>query len=151
MQKQGVRLIVIDSIASLYRAEFEANEMNIRAQLLRELAGQLRIISSKYAVPVLVINQVSDLVEERLHFNSYKQHWSVVSSGRRVIPTLGLTWASCINTRLALSRQESSTTVAKVGSEIQRSMHVIFSPCAPQGSCPFVVDSEGLRGVGSDL
>jgi len=35
----------------------------------------------------------------------YLYHWSMLSSGRRVVPALGLTWANCVNTRIFLTRK----------------------------------------------
>lgn len=45
-------------------------------------------------------------------FTCDMKRWSVVSSGRRVVPTLGITWAACINTRLFLSRNTVYNTAS---------------------------------------
>lgn len=57
---------------------------------------------------------------------------SAYSSGRSVIPALGLSWANCINTRIFLTRDRKSSNTDEYGN-VKREMHVIFSNYAPKG------------------
>lgn len=83
----------------------------------------------------------------------------LLSSGRELVPALGLAWANCVNTRLFLSRTEVTiadtycqasnllpSTTAPASLPL-RYMQVVFSPCLPQGTCLYVVTQKGLRGV----
>ena len=54
-----VKLIIIDSIAALFRCEFETHETIRRAKELSSFAAQLHYLSFKYSCPVVCVNQVS--------------------------------------------------------------------------------------------
>lgn len=85
----------------------------------------------------------------------------LLSSGRELVPALGLAWANCVNTRLFLSRTEvaipgpqcqANSSAVSVPEHIPysvplRYMQVVFSPCLPPETCLFVVTQHGLQGV----
>lgn len=52
------RLLVIDSIAAIMRAEYGSDELDQRAYALFGLAAQLKYLSWRYKLVVLVVNQV---------------------------------------------------------------------------------------------
>ncbi|PNH09750.1 DNA repair protein XRCC3 [Tetrabaena socialis] len=68
----------------------------------------------------------------------------LVSSGRRVLPALGLAWANCVNCRLFAARHRTWD-----GSVI-RSLQVVFAPHLPHSYCCFRVTHDGVWGVGDD-
>lgn len=53
-----VRLVVIDSIAALFRCEFAAKDSVLKAKYLQIFGAKLHKLSSKFRVPVVCINQV---------------------------------------------------------------------------------------------
>ena len=53
-----VGVIVIDSIAALFRAEFGVEQAVQRAQILQECGAQLQRLSHSYGVAVICVNQV---------------------------------------------------------------------------------------------
>ena len=53
-----VGVVVIDSIAALFRAEFGVGQIVQRARILQACGGQLQRLSSHYGVAVVCINQV---------------------------------------------------------------------------------------------
>ncbi|MEE6493807.1 hypothetical protein FKM82_016945 [Ascaphus truei] len=57
----SVRLIVIDSIAALFRCEFAASDSVLRAKHLQTFGAKLHSLSSRFLTPVLCINQVITL------------------------------------------------------------------------------------------
>ncbi len=84
----------------------------------------------------------------------------LLSSGRELVPALGLAWANCVNARLFLSRTEvtiansywqNSCDLMRSGSVPPslplRYMQVVFSPYLPQDTCLYVVTQTGLKGV----
>lgn len=147
LESGDVKLIVMDSVAAMYRTEQSANAKEpdfherfvasrqrlknaacvflilslralivCRSQDLLRMAAQLKQYSSTYHIPIVIINQVSDFfsgadqnggqalrIEEVKH--SFQHHWAMMSSGRPVIPALGLTWANCVTTRIFLTRK----------------------------------------------
>lgn len=149
LESQNIRLVVIDSIAALYRTEFGIGEYGARSKELFEVAQHLKAISAKYSVPIVVANQVTDLFEEKVPIPHFKM-WSARSSGRNVIPSLGLSWASCTNTRILLTRENhrvSTDQFALNQTVTKRHMHVIFSPNLPRGNCEFEIDNLGVHGL----
>ncbi|KAL3154285.1 hypothetical protein ABBQ32_013775 [Trebouxia sp. C0010 RCD-2024] len=172
-QPQGLplRLLVIDSIAHLFRDVGDKPDTSAYVQrtgMLFRISALLRRFADTYNIAVVVTNQVSDAFAEA-DISAKKQapackHTGglrLLSSGRELVPALGLAWASCINTRLFLSRTEvaianpqcqSSRSGLRIPSAASysvplRYMQVVFSPCLPPETCLFVVTQSGLQGV----
>ena len=59
LAKGQVKLIVVDSLAALFRCEFEPGEMFSRAKQLQRFGGKLHYLSRQHNVPVICVNQVS--------------------------------------------------------------------------------------------
>ncbi|GKF11127.1 DNA repair protein XRCC3, partial [Tanacetum coccineum] len=104
--KLDVKMIVIDSIAALFRSEFENNARDLkkRCDLFFRISACLKGIAKRFGVAVVVTNQVVDLMDDGgtsgVRVGNIEWLWT---SGRRVCPALGLSWANCVNTRLFLS------------------------------------------------
>jgi DNA-repair protein XRCC3 len=63
------------------------------------------------------------------------------SSGRRVCPALGISWANCVNSRVFLSKGEECSE------NIMRKFRVVFAPHLPQFCSEFVISENGVFGV----
>lgn len=132
-----LRLIVIDSIASLYRgADEHSNEKSYhvdRSGFFFQLSQFLRFLSDVYGVAVIVVNQASSSMNE----DDPSSH-----------PALGLSWSQCIHTRLWLSKG-TSTLVLQGSKSAQpiRKLRVVFSPAVPDSAVDYVITSEGVRGI----
>ncbi|KAK9127982.1 hypothetical protein Syun_016779 [Stephania yunnanensis] len=145
-----IKLIVIDSIAVLFRSEFDNSpaELRRRSNLFFRIAGMLKMQARRFGLAVVVTNQVVDLVEsEGFRVGNLGGMWS---SGRRVGAALGMAWASCVNSRLFLSR--SDEVVGREGDgelrvRTRRRIHVVFAPHLPEGSCEYQILREGVFGV----
>ena len=156
-----VRLIVIDSIAALFRGEFENTPFDLkrRSSLFFKISGKLKALAERFGLAVVVTNQVVDFVGQAGGLNGLRvgNLGSLWSSGRRVCAALGLSWANCVNSRLFLSRNEEIvgevTGLGGVGAGdtvsrlTRRHLHVIFAPHLPESSCEFVISREGVLGV----
>lgn len=59
LSKQKVGLIVIDSVAGIFRSSYENNEIRNRAEDMRVVGGHLHKIASQFGVCVICVNQVS--------------------------------------------------------------------------------------------
>jgi DNA-repair protein XRCC3 len=68
------------------------------------------------------------------------------TSGRRVMPALGLLWAHCVTTRLFLSRATPAGALG-VGDMVVRRLRVVFAPHLPPREAKFTVTAQGVRGV----
>ena len=58
MTQAKVCLVVIDSIAALFRVEYSMNEMYERAQVLNRIGARLAQLSHRNNMPVVCVNQV---------------------------------------------------------------------------------------------
>ncbi|GIM02039.1 hypothetical protein Vretimale_6768, partial [Volvox reticuliferus] len=118
--RRVVRLLVIDSVARVFRDAGESDEPQVqqlhrRAAQLFGLTALLKRLAQEYQLAVLLTNQVMD------DFNTAgetplgvvggggvgSRPAPLVSSGRRVLPALGLAWANCVNCRLFAARHEA--------------------------------------------
>lgn len=138
-----VRVIVVDSIAALFRSDFENTSLDLRrrSSLFFKISGGLKSLAERFGLAVLVTNQVVDFIgQEGLNLNIGNLS-GLYTSGRRVCPALGLAWANCVNSRLFLSRDDEGDGVIKT-----RRLSVVFAPHLPQFSCEFLIRGEGVFG-----
>ncbi|XP_021277056.1 DNA repair protein XRCC3 homolog [Herrania umbratica] len=156
-----VRLVVIDSIAALFRSEFDNTpvELKRRSSLFFKISSMLKALARRFNLAVLLTNQVVDMVGPNEGINGLRigNLGSLYTSGRRVCPALGLAWANCVNSRLFLSRHEEANSEENgkligesggfVCQQTRRKLHVVFAPHLPESSCEFVITREGLFGV----
>eukprot|EP01119_Soliformovum_irregulare_P014634 TRINITY_DN4010_c0_g1_i4.p1 TRINITY_DN4010_c0_g1~~TRINITY_DN4010_c0_g1_i4.p1 ORF type:complete len:326 (-),score=55.44 TRINITY_DN4010_c0_g1_i4:1208-2185(-) len=158
LRKEHIRVVIIDSIAALFRHEYTHSESAQRAKVLWKHSNQLKLLSDGLGITVVVINQVADF------FNNVSVAGSTMSGGR-VIPALGLTWSNCVNTRVLLSKVKGSvsevhppleeddqevTKKRKVTSVGLRRLHVVLASHLANGSCPYAVGVDGIIDVPSD-
>lgn len=137
----NIRLIIIDSIAFNFRGENNILSYQERAKTLTEIAIRLKEISDKKNLIIICINQVSD------NFNDIGYKLS-----NEKIPTLGLTWSNCINTRIELSRKninyiDNEYELHKTQPEIDRFLTVSQSSYIPYSKCKFIIRDDGLKGI----
>ncbi|CAA2991721.1 DNA repair XRCC3 homolog [Olea europaea subsp. europaea] len=151
VSRLNIRLIVIDSIAALFRSEFDNTplELKRRSSMFFKIASKLKSQAQKFGLAVVVTNQVVDVIESSGNLRIGNSGF-LFSSGRRVCPALGLSWANCVNIRLFLWREEERVDVE--GGEIRsmqarRFIRVVFAPHLPDCSCEFVIKREGIFGV----
>ncbi|XP_051478595.1 DNA repair protein XRCC3 isoform X2 [Apus apus] len=140
-----VRLVVIDSIAALFRCEFGASDSVTKARYLQTFGAQLHSLSTRFRTPILCINQVADAVSES---EAAQCSCSVVD--KRVTPALGITWANQLLMRLMVSRvlqPEQSPGAGSHHTGSLRTLTVVFAPHLPPSFCYYTVKLEGVRGI----
>ncbi|GAB2267446.1 hypothetical protein Dimus_002429 [Dionaea muscipula] len=157
-----IKLIVIDSIAALFRSEFENNPADLRrrSSLFFRISGKLKALAEKFGLAVVVTNQVVDFMGSKDAINGLRigNLDCLYSSGRRVCPALGLSWANCINVRLFLSmtkevighdHERGLVDDGGAGDFVltRRHIHVVLAPHLPPSSCEFHIVREGVFGV----
>ncbi|KAL3532815.1 hypothetical protein ACH5RR_006336 [Cinchona calisaya] len=146
-----IKLIVIDSIAALFRSEFDNNPKDLkrRSSLFFKISSKLKAQARRFGLAVVVTNQVTDIVDSSDGVRVGNSR-CLYSSGRRVAAALGLSWANCVNTRLFLSRNEENVGEDDgdfVRTRTRRFISVVFAPHLPNSSCEFIVAKEGVFGV----
>ncbi|XP_023649053.1 DNA repair protein XRCC3 isoform X3 [Paramormyrops kingsleyae] len=134
------RLVVLDSVAALFRCEFTAEESSERARHLVALASTLQRLSHSFNAPVLCINQVTDVVE---HCDASQFRCGLVESP--VLPALGMAWANQLLVRLMMRRLGGVPSLeAAIG--VPRRLEVVYAPHLPRASCLCHIGEEGVRG-----
>lgn len=154
-----IKLIVLDSIAASVRADFDENEFSERGRMLQTIAQILKRLAGEHEIAVVVTNHVVDKVEaadldlKSRSIGGVRQGnlALLMSSGRAVLPALGLGWSNCVNTRLVVSRLRSPSPLANPaesdGTLVVRRLHVQLSQHLPFRECYYVVELGGIRGV----
>ncbi|XP_045790142.1 DNA repair protein XRCC3 homolog [Trifolium pratense] len=136
-----IRVIVVDSIAALFRSEFGncCFDLKRRSSLFFKISGGLKSLAERFGLVVVVTNQVVDFIEgnESVRIGNFSE---LCSSGRRVCPALGISWANCVNSRIFLSKDQT-------GIKITRFSSLVFAPHLPLSSSQFVITEKGLFGV----
>merc|ERR1711971_908284 len=130
---EDIRLIVLDSIATLFRIpETTSNKKQFyiqRSNLLFRIASYLKLISDLYHIPIIIINQAT------------------TSSSSSVIPSLGLSWSNCINTRFFVTRKEEEKFSHDVNicstTKFNRFIQVTLSSSLPSEIVRFSIRDSG--------
>ena len=155
-----VRLLVIDSLGALLRAwethpqADAATSAKERARYVQKLAARLKQISAAFKVAVVVLNQVADKPfdeAQRRAAAPWERGPCATPDGMGArVPALGAAWASCVNTRLVLTREATAGEAEGVQhppSAWRRELHVAWSPRLGERSVPFELAEHGLAGV----
>ncbi|XP_039923640.1 DNA repair protein XRCC3 isoform X1 [Hirundo rustica] len=153
-----VRLVVIDSMAALFRCEFGPAQSALKARYLQTFGAQLHSLSTRFRTPIMCINQnprsaanlvfvlqVTDAVSE-----SEAAQCSCRVEGSRVTPALGITWSNQLLMRLMVSRVSApghSPGAASHCAASMRTLSVIFAPHLPPSFCYYTVQLEGVKGI----
>eukprot|EP01137_Pigoraptor_chileana_P001632 Opistho-2@39529 len=164
LSRTNVRLVVIDSIAALYRAhmaeEFVDGEAHLksssisRAKSLGTLGARLKAISDEYHVPIVCVNQVSDAFNKDGD-NECERQGDAENDPRlghttAVIPALGLVWSAALNVRLMLRRwrlpPDPREAAHGMDGALRRTMSVVLAPHLANVSSDFEVVAGGVRG-----
>ncbi|KAJ1527887.1 hypothetical protein ONE63_007823 [Megalurothrips usitatus] len=121
-----IKLIVIDSVAGVFRSCYDNNEMKSRADDMRTIGGQLHKIASQSKICIICTNQVT-----------------ASDGAERCVPALGLAWSNLVTMRIQLHRLEP----CGVDAAPARSLEVVFAPDLPTGSVPYDISEGGFFGV----
>ncbi|KAK2170687.1 hypothetical protein LSH36_1g15005 [Paralvinella palmiformis] len=124
-----IKFIIIDSIASLIRKEFDCRSgknMIARTNLLSREAAILKKIAEDFAIP---ITTRYDSGSKQTNGGS-----DDLVDGSYVTAALGNTWSHCVNTRLILQYKDAS----------HRQLLVAKSPVAPFTNLIYTIEARGL-------
>jgi RAD51-like protein 1 len=118
----NIVLIIIDSIAPMFRSEFGNDSIVERQKLIGQQASMLKSLAESFNIPILVTNQITTKIQGR-------HSW--------LAPALGTVWSHAVNTRLSLS--------ADVQGQPGRSLWVSKSSFAPSIAVPYYVTRKGIE------
>lgn len=114
---RSLKLIVIDAIAELFHTSKRTTTQFLveRSRRLSEIGTLLHSLASKHQIAVLVLNEVSDIIDRdtvpldsgqigyKDQFRWFGRADSALGEGRKEA-TLGLVWSNQLNVRIFLSR-----------------------------------------------
>lgn len=151
LENSNIKLIVIDSITAMFRGEFDntLQDMKSRTEWLITISLILHELNYKYKIPIVVINQISDV------FDGNNVNPSIV---RNVTPALGNVWSYYINQRFMISRYGStipnglrSKPEKELSDDVDKSkvrrFDVVFSPTIKNSCCYFTIDGSGVINI----
>jgi RAD51-like protein 1 len=119
--EKNVKFIVVDSIASLIRKEFDNNAVAVRQGHLSKIAAILKRYAEIFHIPVVVTNHV-------------------LGTGLTTTAALGPLWSHCVNTRLVLEYFSDFE-----GKQNVRRLTIAKSPVSPVVSFVYQVTCAGLE------
>lgn len=147
---KGVKLIILDSIASLVRKEFDSRvsrNLNERTALLSKEAAILKYLAETFHIPVVVTNQITtrfvgagsgagnSLNEvEALQDVDGADAEPEEENGSHVTAALGNTWSHAVNTRLIVQYLDDKF----------RQILISKSPLAPFASFVYTIQAKGI-------
>ncbi|KAK9464976.1 DNA repair protein-like protein rhp57 [Lipomyces arxii] len=146
VKTQNIGLIVLDSIASHYRAEHGnrgGQSLHKRGNELVQCAEILRNLALQYGCAVVIANQVKDIQDNEndvfsLDYQArFFSGWDYTTYEEKKVPALGLIWSNCIVQRIVLKRTSTS-----------RTMRLIFSPYAVGSrDLEYKIEYSGIKGI----
>ncbi|XP_042637081.1 DNA repair protein RAD51 homolog 2 [Orycteropus afer afer] len=141
---KGVKLVIIDSVASVVRKEFDTQlqgNLKERNKFLAREAALLKYLAEEFSIPVILTNQITTHLSRALTSQadlvSPADDLSLsegASGSSCVTAALGNTWSHSVNTRLILQYLDSE----------RRQILIAKSPLAPFTSFFYTIKEEGL-------
>jgi DNA-repair protein XRCC3 len=115
-----VRLVVVDSIAAVFRGDFDASRGDLaeRSEWMMRIAGRLKKVARVHEIAVVVLNQATALIDEERGDPGCEAALGprrLLRDGvcrtepraSRIRPALGPVWSCCVTTRVMLHRTTS--------------------------------------------
>ncbi|KAM6466782.1 DNA repair protein RAD51 homolog 2 isoform 3-T4 [Liasis olivaceus] len=146
---ENVKLIIVDSVASVVRKEFDTKRqgnLKERSNLLTKEASILKYLAEEFSIPVILTNQITTWLSDGLAIQadllSPVDDLSLSEGSSRngdresgyVTAALGNTWSHCVNMRLILQYFNSKT----------RQLLVAKTPIAPLTSFLYIIENSGF-------
>nr|XP_015206745.1 PREDICTED: DNA repair protein RAD51 homolog 2 isoform X2 [Lepisosteus oculatus] len=144
-----VGLVIVDSIASVVRKEFDTSlpgNLSERSNLLVQQAATLKYLAEEFAIPVLLTNQITthlrvkDAAPVHEEQSIPAEFVQCAEDSRYVTAALGNTWSHSVNTRLIVQYLDSQ----------RRQIIVAKSPVAPFAVFNYTLQKDGLHLEGDE-
>ncbi|CAG5112768.1 Oidioi.mRNA.OKI2018_I69.chr2.g6946.t1.cds [Oikopleura dioica] len=115
-----IACIIVDSITALMRLEYEAKDSMARGDMLDSLCSDLKEIATRFKLPVLFINQVSENIDEPMI------HWAHRPMSKK--PSLGITWRYLMDECIFLSIEKNEKEEKERVLEVTKSQRIKTVP-----------------------
>lgn len=146
--KKELGLIVIDSVAALFRSDtpgLSSTYFKDRSKEFYLFGSSLKNLSYMHNLAVVCVNQVTDYFPDNSNRNFYTTSKLISSTNNIIIPSLGPTWSNIINIRIGFSKSYQQLDNF---TGINRSMKICFSPFHPPSTLQFEIKESGCAGIG---
>ncbi|KAM9840488.1 DNA repair protein RAD51 homolog 2 [Aulostomus maculatus] len=133
----GAGLIILDSVASVVRKEFDTTlpgNLMHRSNLLGHEASTLKYLAHQLNIPVVLTNQVTT------HVGDQGSAPSAEGDSGFVTAALGNTWSHSVNTRF----------IVQYVDRVQRQILIAKSPVAPFAVLNYTIQKQGICVDGKD-
>jgi len=140
--ERGISLIIIDSIACLFKNEYGGDDRD-KEKFLMAPAAMLKTIADKAGVTVLVTNQISQVDSSFDDTNIFGDTY--IQNSSEIKPFLGPTWHHCITSRLVMQ----SSLINFIQSD-ERFIHLTKSPIAPYSKIMYTITDAGITCLSND-
>lgn len=134
---KAIGLIIIDSIAGIYRSEnLDTNYMN-RSKEFAIITSQLCRLGKKYDMATICVNQVHCFIQKMIKItNNILWNMQVTDNPEngKTVPCLGLAWSNLVTCRFEINR---------LG--LERQFKVIFAPDLSNNKCNFCIKEHGIE------
>lgn len=145
--QHNIKLVILDSVASLVRKEFRGNMME-RTDILAREASLLKYLSASFNIPVVVTNQVTTRFDVPSGFekNRKPQEGATDAPKNFVVAALGNTWSHAVNTRLIVEYVSAQGQGPLVDGFVAdaRKIKVTKSPIAPFATFLYSINETGI-------
>ncbi|OHT11229.1 DNA repair protein XRCC3-like protein [Tritrichomonas foetus] len=147
-------MVIIDSIAALFRIEYDINSSAERTRLLFDITATLKWISATSNTLIIVTNQATANLTA---FSTNSNDW---------IPSLGFSWSNCINVRIRVTKTQMKHQAGPLAGPVRttpgdgekgtvrfpgvvpvRTMYVEISPIKQDARVELFIDNAGVHGI----
>ena len=133
-QNQDIKLVVVDSLAALFRSEYSSDQMASKTDDIKRVWLMFQGLLQHHDVTVVCTNQMTTDLENGT-----------------TRPALGFLWSNMVLMRLVLLREETINNTEdfrQSSSPVPRTLQVEFAPHLPPTLCYYYVDNDGVHGLG---
>lgn len=147
-QGRPIRLVIVDSITSVYRPHFAMNKMFERSEALFRHGICLKNLAERFQLYLIVVNQVSmkisdcptvdhDLYSTINEFdnngNSSSCSINSYNDNNRsyLVPSLGLSWSNIVSTRIKLTKNSQIGSMIKPDDQSQKKQEKLQDHSSP--------------------
>jgi RecA/RadA recombinase len=127
-------LVIIDSIAALFRLEFDRDAAAFRTRLLFDITTTLKWISTTHNTLIVTTNQATANMS------------GLGFGGNEWVPALGASWANCVNVRAKVGKTQMRHEAGGKLFPI-RNLYVEISPIKQDVKGQFYIDDAGVHGI----
>lgn len=138
-----IKLIIIDSIAFLFRANTQ--DYSTKNRLLSQLLTQLNQLANQYQIAIVLINHV---ITKKRH-SSPENSTTMTNNTQEltIVPALGEFYSHMLTNRVLLHWKNNHSTTSMSSINLTRQASLLKSSSMPRNTIDFMVNHKGIRDI----